>query len=320
MVTNETISREQYLTILRQLSFKKNVCITACIMSVDLCLLFLAIHFLQKNTLIHYLTAQPILAIVLLHSFILLHEAGHNAAAQKKISNYIIGHFTSILCCMPFFTWKYIHNEHHKWTGHLDNDPVFELLKRAKIKGKLPFIMHLGWRSFLPIGVFFLHLVYWSYPLKLIIQRQINRKIFINCLFSVLFLAAAYYSLHLASPNLFKFTNFLPAIIIYGILWETLSTPQHIGLASTKHKPSLQDHINTTRSTSFPIIIEKYLFLNFGLHVEHHLYPNLPWHELKKVQTLIQPYLTNGYKLVKGGIWNIKTRSTNMESFLGIKK
>lgn len=288
-------------------------------MMIDLVLFMVGLWLIHKQNMLSYALAQPLFAIVFLHSFLLLHEAGHGACANSSIANSIIGHITSIFCCMPFFPWKYIHAEHHKWTGHLEKDPVFDLLKKAKEKKKLPAIMHLGWHSFLPIGVFFLHLVYWSYPIKLAFTKKMNRKIFMRCAFSVGILPIAYFSLHTIAPTLFHIINFLPAIFLYGVLWETLSTPQHIGLPSTLNKPDLEDHASTTRTTYFPSILQKYLFLNFGLHIEHHFFPALPWHELKKAQDLLKPLLNEHYNEVPGGIWNVKTRCKNMEKFLGIK-
>lgn len=312
------INREQYREICSQLSFERKFSITLIVIAIDIILFMLGLFFIKQGNIFTYIIAQPLFAIVFLHSFLILHEAGHNACSTSTWVNVVTGHIASIFCCMPFYPWKYIHAEHHKWTGHLEKDPVFELLKSAKAKKKLPMIMHIGWRSFLPIGVFFLHLVYWSYPLKLMRMKSKNKYMLWNCALSVALLAATYYVLHAFTPQLFSITNFLPAIFIYGVLWELLSTPQHIGLPSTLHKPDLQDHANTTRSTSFPLWIEKYLFLNFGLHVEHHFFPALPWHELKKVQSIIAPMLNDQYKLVQGGIWNVKTRRQNMASFLDI--
>jgi omega-6 fatty acid desaturase (delta-12 desaturase) len=310
------INREQYKSLIGQLSFERKLSINLLVMAIDVVFFFVGLQLLSQQTLLTYCLAQPLFAVVFLHAFLILHEAGHNACAPSSWMNVIMGHVASIFCCMPFYSWKYIHAEHHKWTGHLEKDPVFELLKQAKIKRKLPLIMHIGWRSFLPIGVLFLHLVYWSYPLKLLLNKKMNKTIFRNCAISVALLPLAYYLLHAVAPSLFNIANFAPSIFLYGILWELLSTPQHIGLPSTLHRPNLQDHANTTRSTHFPAWLEKYLFLNFGLHVEHHFFPALPWHELKKAQTLIAPLLQSNYKLVEGGIWNIQTRKQNMESFL----
>jgi fatty acid desaturase len=134
----------------------------------------------------------------------------------------------------------------------------------------------------------------------------------------VLFLVFVYSLFSLVLPRYFHLSNVGLAILFYGILWELFSTPQHLGLPYFEGRPTLKEHAETTRSTLFPSAIETGLFLNFGLHIEHHFFPNLPWHELKKARILIKEALKEDYKDVIGGIWNSKVRSQSIQKFLGI--
>ena len=312
------LSNEEYNDVRQSLNFNRRLVKSLGFIIADIVLLYTAIIFLGKSGLVYYCLGQICLAVLFLHNFILLHESGHNTLSSNSWLNVVIGHYNSIFCCMPFYPWKIIHEEHHKWTGHIDKDPVFELLKQAKISKKLPWIFHVGWRTFIPLNVFFLHLVYWSYPLKLLKQKQLSKPMFYRCLFSVLFLLFSYLVLNYCFPMFLTIKNLLPAIILYGVLWETLSTPQHLGLAPTTHRPTLKEHALTTRSTWFPRWLQHYLFLNFGYHVEHHFFPALPWHELEKAHLKIKPILKNQYNMVTGGLWNLKMRRKNMEHAIGV--
>lgn len=289
-----------------------------CYIVLDLFLATIGLWMVHQPSIVYVIISQALFSLVILHSFILLHEAGHYCCVNNRALNTILGHYFSILCCMPFYPWTYIHYEHHKWTGHIDNDPVFELLKRARASNSLPWLIRFGWRTFLPFGVFFMHLVYWSYPLKLIKHRQMNKKMFQRTLFSVLFLIAMYIILFYGFSSIFKIKYFIIPAIIYGMLWELLTTAQHLGLPSFTTRPQLHQHAQTTRSTIFPHFIGKYVFLNFGLHLEHHFYPALPWHELSKARMLLKPVLKNEYNEVTGGVWNVKTRQQDMRVFLGL--
>ncbi|WP_454785532.1 fatty acid desaturase family protein [Legionella sp. WA2024007413] len=313
------LSNEEYTEVRKSLNFKRQLTKSLGFLIADIALLYAAVILLGKNNLLFYCLGELFLAILFLHNFILLHECGHNTLSNKSWLNVVLGHYMSIFCCMPFYPWKIIHEEHHKWTGHIDKDPVFELLKQAKISKKLPWIFHVGWRTFIPLNVLFLHLVYWTYPLKLLKQKKLSRIRFRQCLFSVLFLFFAYVFLKWCFPSFVTFKNLVPAILIYGVLWETLSTPQHLGLEPTQHRPTLKEHTLTTRSTWFPRWLQHYLFLNFGYHVEHHFFPALPWHELEKAHYKIKPLLSNEYQMVTGGIWNIQMRSQNMEKAIGVR-
>lgn len=164
-----------------------------------------------------------------------------------------------------------------------------------------------------------MHLVYWSYPLKLIKDRKMKKEIFKRTVFSVSFLLMVYFILFYGFSSVFKIKYFILPAIGYGILWELLTTAQHLGLPSFSTRPQLHQHAQTTRSTIFPHFIGKYLFLNFGLHLEHHFYPALPWHELSKARTLLKPILKDSYNEVTGGVWNVKTRQQDMRAFLGLK-
>lgn len=312
------INRSEYSHIRNQLSFKSNIVYTVFYIVLDIFLGCLGLWMVQKASVGCFIISQILFCIVILHSFILLHEAGHYSCVNSRIWNTILGHYFSILCCMPFYPWTYIHYEHHKWTGHIDKDPVFELLKRARATNGLPWLIRFGWRSFLPFGVFFMHLVYWSYPLKLIKQRKMNKKMFQRTLFSVFFLMTMYFILFYGFSTVFKIHYFILPAIGYGILWELLTTAQHLGLPSFTTRPQLHQHAQTTRSTIFPNFIGKYVFLNFGLHLEHHFYPALPWHELNKARVLLKPVLKNNYNEVIGGVWNFKTRQQDMRVFLGL--
>lgn len=312
------INRELYSSIRNQLVFKSNNKLTLFYILLDLILAATGLWMVQQDSIVYFILSQILFCIVILQSFILLHEAGHYTCVSSRKLNVVLGHYFSILCCMPFYPWTYIHFEHHKWTGHIDKDPVFELLKRARASNSLPWLLRFGWRSFLPFGVFFMHLVYWSYPLKLLKEKKMNKAMLRRTLFSVLFLVCVYSILFYGFSSVFKIKYFILPAIGYGMLWELLTTAQHLGLPSFTSRPQLHQHAQTTRSTIFPYFLGKYVFLNFGLHLEHHFYPALPWHELSKARELLKPELKEQYNEVIGGVWNFKTRQQDMRVFLGL--
>lgn len=312
------ISQEEYKQISKQLNFDRRLIPSLPYFILDAILLILGISLIQSHSVILCILSQLVLAIVFLHAFLWVHECGHNSLSSNKKINALIGHIFGVFCFMPFYTWKFIHEEHHKWTGHIDNDPVFALLKDARQKKKLPWIFHFGWRTFIPLNMLFLHMVYWFYPLTLSKQNKLTKYIFKYTLFSTLTLIVSYGLIIWLLPKGIHLYAFFPAIVLYGLIWETLSTPQHLGLEPTTHKPRLKDHVETTRSTWFPFFLQRYLFLNFGYHIEHHLFPVLPWHELDKVHNLVKEKLGDNYNIVTGVKWNIKMRSENMETAIGV--
>jgi fatty acid desaturase len=51
--------------------------------------------------------------------WVLGHECGHGAFSQYNSINNIFGYITHSLLLVPYFSWKYSHNKHHKYTNHL---------------------------------------------------------------------------------------------------------------------------------------------------------------------------------------------------------
>ncbi|KKF95811.1 Delta(12) fatty acid desaturase [Ceratocystis platani] len=57
--------------------------------------------------------------------WILAHECGHGAFSLHPRFNNIIGWATHSLLMVPYFSWKYSHSRHHRYTGHMEKDMAF---------------------------------------------------------------------------------------------------------------------------------------------------------------------------------------------------
>ena len=51
--------------------------------------------------------------------WVLGHECGHGAFAKNKITNDIFGLCIHSFLLVPYYSWQYTHNKHHKYTNHL---------------------------------------------------------------------------------------------------------------------------------------------------------------------------------------------------------
>ena len=135
----------------------------------------------------------------------------------------------------------------------------------------------------------------------------------VRSLVSVALLPAAYAGLHLAWPHLFNLTNFGVAMVLYLVLVELVNFPHHLGTeiyqaTETADKLPLWQQARVTRSCYYPPILSDLLLLNFNFHIEHHLYPNLPWYELRKARTLIRSELGEAYQESVGIAWSLENR------------
>jgi bifunctional Delta-12/omega-3 fatty acid desaturase len=57
--------------------------------------------------------------------WILGHEAGHGAFSKHALLNDVVGWLTHSSLMVPYFSWKYSHHRHHRFTGHMEKDMVF---------------------------------------------------------------------------------------------------------------------------------------------------------------------------------------------------
>ncbi|KAF5677361.1 omega-6 fatty acid desaturase (delta-12 desaturase) [Fusarium heterosporum] len=57
--------------------------------------------------------------------WILGHECGHGAFSLHGKINNVTGWFLHSFLMVPYFSWKYSHHRHHRFTGHMDLDMAF---------------------------------------------------------------------------------------------------------------------------------------------------------------------------------------------------
>ena len=57
--------------------------------------------------------------------WILAHEAGHGAFSKHKSLNDFVGWVLHSVLLVPYFSWKYSHHRHHRFTGNFDKDMAF---------------------------------------------------------------------------------------------------------------------------------------------------------------------------------------------------
>ncbi len=63
--------------------------------------------------------------LVLTGVWILAHEAGHGAFSVHDRFNNVVGWVLHSALMVPYFSWKYSHHRHHRFTGHMEKDMAF---------------------------------------------------------------------------------------------------------------------------------------------------------------------------------------------------
>lgn len=309
------MNREAYAAIKAQLDFRDSVSSSLVIVVLDVGLLAAWWALLKQGGWLAYVVSQVLLAIVMFHGFCLVHEAGHGNCSRKRWVNTLIGHYASVFCALPYFSWKHMHARHHVWAGNADKDPANKSVQLWRAAGRVPWLVRASWRTWLPLAAFAQMIVFWTYPLRLLRE---DREAMPRALVSVLFLAVAYAALYFAAPDIFQLRNFALALVIYLFANELVNVPHHADLLAFSDRLPLWNQWQATRSCYYPLFVSELLVLNFNFHIEHHLFPALPWFRLRKARTLIRAALGDDYKEAIGIRWNIANRGRDMERVLGV--
>jgi len=314
------MEKAEYIEIKKQISFEKPLWITLLVVVADLGLLAVALKLLSVGGFLSFILSQIILAVFYFHNFGLLHEAGHGNIHKKTWVNTLLGHYFSIFCFMPYYSWKYIHQEHHVWTGNIDKDPTMAKIKEFREKKSIPLIHSFFWKSWIPLAAFSQQYVFFAYPIIIWKSGKMTPKIFMQSSFSVFFIISVYVTLAYLFPDTVNFSNFVLSYVLYMALSELVNLPHHVQMPNFHTSPERsklhpwEQHI-TTRSCDYGFL-SSILALNFNYHIEHHFFPNLPWYRLKKLRSIIKPKLGREYIELKGIAWNIKNRAISAKDVL----
>jgi Na+-transporting NADH:ubiquinone oxidoreductase subunit F len=210
------------------------------------------------------------------------HEAGHGTAFKTDWLNNALYEVASFMVLRESTPWRWSHTRHHSDTIIVGRDPEIAVPRPPDLAALL--------KSFFNLQAFpnytrnvLLH----AFAGKLTPEERTyipefeQRKVFFKARVYVLIYAAAiglaiYYRsilplMYVGLPNLYG-SWLMP---IYGFT-------QHAGLAE-----NVLDHRLNCR-TVYMNRVNRFLYWNMNYHLEHHMFPLVPYHQLPKLHELIK--------------------------------
>jgi Na+-transporting NADH:ubiquinone oxidoreductase subunit F len=209
------------------------------------------------------------------------HEAGHGTAFKTDWMNNALYEIASFMVCRESVPWRWSHARHHSDTIIAGRDPEIAALRPVSLAGILLKLVNIPYlfrfyqsllrhaagrmtpagRTYIPESEFG----------KVFLRARIYLLIFL----AVIVLAIATRSIlplmFIGLPNLYGAWLQL----VYGL-------QQHAGLAE-----DVLDHRLNTR-TIYLNPINRYLYWNMGYHIEHHMFPMVPYHNLGRLHELMK--------------------------------
>jgi MocE subfamily Rieske [2Fe-2S] domain protein len=242
------------------------------------------------------------------------HEAGHGTAFKTDWMNNALYEIASFMVMRESTVWRWSHTRHHSDTIIVGRDPEIAVPRPPDVKAIIMGFFNLG-----VYPKYFKHIVLHAFG-----RMTDDEKTFIpESEFPKIFLKARIYlGIYAAvvAVALWQWT-LLPLLFIglpnlFGSwLMGVYGLTQHAGLAE-----NVLDHRLNCR-TVYMNCIHRYLYWNMNYHVEHHMFPLVPYHALPKLHEAVRddcptpyPGLLNAWReiipallrQVKDPAWHVK--------------
>jgi len=209
------------------------------------------------------------------------HECGHGTAFKTQWMNSVVYQIASFMIMRNPVTWRWSHTRHHTDTIIVGHDPEIIAMRPADLAKLLT-----GFVGLPDVIAFFPELVrnalgQMAETTKSFIPASERPKVFLVArVHLAIYVAVVVAAIWMGS--------ILPLMVIglprmYGA-WHGLmcGIMQHLGLAE-----NVLDHRLNSR-TVYMNPISRFIYLNMNYHVEHHMFPMVPYHALPRLHALIK--------------------------------
>ena len=219
------------------------------------------------------------------------HELSHGTPFKTRWVNEWLYHLNGFMTLHESNYWRWSHTRHHTDTLQVGLDPEIAVMAPPDI-GKMLLDVF-----FLRSGVSQLRTIFRAafgiidgdgeHFVPESERGGVIRTSRIYVLIMVLTVAACLY-----------WQSVLPALLIVtprfygGFMAQLFNITQHAGL-----REDFRDHrVNTRTFHANPVF--RFLYMNMNYHVEHHMFPMVPWHRLPELHDLIKDQCAPAYPSV----------------------
>lgn len=209
------------------------------------------------------------------------HESSHGTAFKTDWMNNVLYEIASFMVLRESTPWRWSHTRHHSDTIIVGRDPEIAVPRPPSVGTLILNFFNIGaWRKYLK-----------NVPLHVTGKLTPEEATFIPAseIGAVVMRARIYALIYIAVIALALYTrSILPLMYIglpslYGVwLMVVYGYTQHAGLAE-----NVLDHRLNCR-TVYMNGLNRYLYWNMNYHVEHHMFPLVPYHALPRLHALIK--------------------------------
>ncbi len=209
------------------------------------------------------------------------HECGHGTAFKTDWMNTALYEIASFMVLRESVVWRWSHNRHHSDTIVVGRDPEIQVPRPPDVFGLVLSLTAANvYRTYFP-SLLRHALGRMTAGERTFIPESEFRKVCRNARIIVVIYAGVIASAILLHSWIPIFLFILPHF--FGTwLMIIQNTPQHAGLAE-----NVLDHRLNCR-TVYMNPISRFIYWNMNYHVEHHMFPLVPYHALPKLHAVIK--------------------------------
>lgn len=209
------------------------------------------------------------------------HEAGHGTAFKTDWMNNALYEIASFMVMRESIVWRWSHTRHHSDTIIVGRDPEIQIPRPPDLAAHLRSFFNLGnYYGYFP-GV--IHHAFGNVTPdeRTFIPESEFPKVFRNARI-ILGLNLAIIATSLAWHTWLPIFLFIIPHLFGTWLMIVHNTPQHAGLAE-----NVLDHRLNCR-TVYMNPFSRFIYWNMNYHLEHHMFPLVPYHALPQMHELIK--------------------------------
>jgi fatty acid desaturase len=217
------------------------------------------------------------------------HECAHGTAFRSRKLNEAFYHLTSFMCLREAYLWRWSHARHHTETMMVGRDPEITVPRPANLPAIASDFLYLN-SGAIELRKILLHAAGIMTPgaREFVPESQRWKMIWSSRSYVVLMLATIGGSIALGSWLPLMFVG-LPRF--YGAWFHQLCVlTQHAGLAEM-----VKDHRLNTR-TVYMNPLCRFLYVNMNYHIEHHMFPMVPFHALPRLHEMVKDQMPPAYR------------------------
>jgi fatty acid desaturase len=216
--------------------------------------------------------------VLIVFLFTLAHEATHLTPFKTRWLNEAAGHFCGFLLILPFYWFRPFHMAHHRWTNLQGQDPEMDAPKPETFTG---WLWHISGFPFWGAMIALLFRLVRGVEAPDYLGKRTKPKAEKEArIMLVLYIAIAVFSV------------FDPVLIWVWIIPAIVGQPALRLYLMAEHGDCQQvtDMFANTR-TVFTTRIMRFLAWNMPYHTEHHVWPQVPFHQLPALHLEMREHL-----------------------------